>query len=92
MSKEAERGLFESVDALPDNADMYQKTTALAADYFRQGKGVDWVIQNVCGTRVAQRRMVLSLAQTMRVITAEERKVLGIKYCGEKEGSKFKKR
>ena len=91
MSKEAPQGLFDSANALHDNADMYQKTTALASDYFRQGKSIEWVIQNVCGTRVAQRRMVLSLAQSMRVITAEERKALGIKYCGEKEGSKFKK-
>lgn len=92
MSNEASRGLFASVDALPDNADLYQKTTALAADYFKKGKDVEWVIQNVCGTRVAQRRMVLSLAQTMRVITAEQRKALGIKYCGEKDTDRFKKR
>lgn len=84
--------LFVNSGRLPDNADLYGKTSALAADYFRMGKSVDWVIENVCGKNKAQRRLVLSMAQTQRIITSEQRKQLGVKYLGEKDTDKFKRK
>lgn len=92
MSKEVGQGLFEGASALPESSDIYAKTSALADDYFRRGKPVEWVIENVCGTRLAQRRMVLSMAQAKRLITAEQRKELGKRYLGEKDTNKFSKR
>lgn len=63
--------LFNGTNRLHHNADVVSKATALASDYFKQGKSVEWVLENVCGNRNS-RRAVISMAEGSRLLTRKE--------------------
>lgn len=60
--------MFGAVERLEFNASREAKALALAADYFKKGKSVEWVIQATCGTNKAIKRRVITMADTMRLI------------------------
>lgn len=62
---------YGAANRLAHNADVVSKATALALDYFKQGKSVEWVLENVCGNRNS-RRAVISMAEGNRLLTRKE--------------------
>ena len=62
---------YGAANRLIHNADVVSKATALASDYFKQGKSVEWVLENVCGNRNA-RRAVISMAEGSRLLNRQQ--------------------
>ena len=71
---------FGAANRLTFNADVTSKATALAADYFKQGKSTEWVLENVCGSKRNSQRAVIAMAEGLRLITRKEGDALRERY------------
>lgn len=81
-----ETDLYSAADRLPYNSGITGKTLALAADYFKAGKTVEWVIDNVCGKKRDVRLNVITLAEQIGRINKEQSKAIRSKYGLIKKG------
>lgn len=81
-----ETDLNSATNRLSYNADISSKTLALAADYFKADKTVEWVIDNVCGKKQDVRLKVITLAEQMGRLNKEQSKAIRSKYGLIKKG------
>ena len=72
--------LFGAANDLPYNSNATSKVIALAADYFKQGKSIEWVLENAVGKSKPLRKAVISLAEGNRVITKKQADALREQY------------
>lgn len=67
----ADLDLFAAAGSLGFNAEPVMKAGAIAVDYFKRGKGVDWVIANVGGRKKPLIKEVIRVAEERRLVTIE---------------------
>lgn len=68
--------MFDRTDKVGVHMHPAQKAAALAEDYLRAGKSIDWVLSNVGGKRADVCKAILAKAEQMRVITPDQRDAL----------------
>lgn len=70
---------------LPEGSARETKVNALACHYLKEGKPLQWIIENVAGKNLRHRRIVISAAEHGRYITSAAAIEARAQYCPKKK-------
>jgi len=73
-----------SLDKLQDGASREAKVEAFARHFFGMGKSLEWVMENVAGSKLRHRRIAINVAESGRFITSAAAIEARVKYLPQK--------